>query len=168
VERYLAGYGPVSLADIRKWLGQPLTKVRSAVEALGDRIVPMTGHDARDLVDLADAPPTDGKADAPVRFLAQWDSVLIAYDVRERMLPDAYRDAVIKNNGDILPTFLVDGLVAGLWTVDARRGEAILTMTPFGKLTAAVRRDLETEAERLVRFVESDATRHDVAWAVAD
>jgi hypothetical protein len=166
VERYLAGYGPASLADIGKWLGQPrVTKVRGAVEALGDRIVPLTGPDGRDLVDLADAPRIVGDADPPVRFLARWDSVLIAYDLRDRILPEAYRDDVIKKNGDFLPTFLVDGLVAGLWTVDASRGEAVLTMTPFGKLTAAVRRDLETEADRLVRFVEPEATRHGVAWA---
>ena len=168
VERYLAGYGPASIADIGKWLGQRLPNVRGAVERLGDRIVPLTGPDGRDLVDLADVPPIDGDVAAPVRFLARWDSVLISYDVRERMLPDAYRDAVIKNNGDILPTFLVDGLVTGLWTVDAKRGEAVLTMAPFGKLTAATRRDLESEAERLVRFVEPDATRHAVAWAPAD
>jgi hypothetical protein len=169
VERYLAAYGPASIADIGKWMGQPgLPMVRGAVEALGDRIVPLTGADARDLIDLSDTPPIDGDVDAPVRFLARWDSVLIGYAVRERMLPDDYRDAVIKKNGDILPTFLVDGLVAGLWAVEATRGAAVLALTPFKKATAAARQDLEAEAERLVRFVEADATRYVVAWVAGD
>jgi len=44
VERYLTAYGPASLGDIGKWLGQPrVTKVRAAVEALGDRVVSMRG-----------------------------------------------------------------------------------------------------------------------------
>ena len=168
VERYLAAYGPASLADVGKWLGQRLPNVRGAVEALGDRIVPLSGPDGRDLFDLAEAPSIDGDVDAPPRFLARWDSVLISYDVRDRMLPDDYRDAVIKKNGDILPTFLVDGLVAGLWTVGVARGEAVLTLTPLKQVTPKVQRDLETEAERLVRFMEVDATRHAVAWAPGD
>jgi Winged helix DNA-binding domain len=168
VERYLAGYGPASPADIKKWLGQPqLMEVRAAIEALGDRIVPLTGPDGRELLDLADAPRIAGDAKAPVRFLARWDSVLISYDVRDRILPDAHRDAVIKKNGDILPTILVDGLVAGLWAAVAKKGEAVLTISPFGKVPAAARRDLEAEAERLVRFVEPEASRYGVAWEAA-
>lgn len=150
IQRYLMAYGPASLGDIGKWTGQPkLPRVRAAVAGLGDRIVPLTGPDGRDLLDLADAPSIDGHASSPARFLARWDSALIAYDVRDRILPEAYRPTVIKKNGDYLPTILVDGLVAGLWTVDARRREAVLTIAPFGKLTAAVRRELDTEAERL-------------------
>ncbi len=85
--------------------------------------------------------------------------------MRDRILPDAYRAAVIKKNGDFLPTVLVDGLVAGLWTVDVTRREAVLTVTRLGKLARAVRRELEEEAERLVRFVEPEATAHAIAWA---
>ena len=166
VERYLAAYGPASLGDIGKWVGQPrATKVRAAVDALGDRIVPFAGPDGRDLLDLADLSLPSGDRDAPARFLARWDSALIAYDVRDRILPDANRDAVIKKNGDFLPTILVDGLVAGLWAVDAKKGEAVLTISPFGRIPAAVRQELEMEAERLVRFMEPNADRHEVIWA---
>jgi hypothetical protein len=166
VERYLAAYGPASLGDIAKWVGQPrVSRVRAAVEALGERIVPLRGPDERDLVDLADRSVPDCDQPAPARFLARWDSVLIAYDVRDRILPDAYRAAVIKKNGDFLPTVLVDGVVAGLWTVEAAKGEAALTITPFTKLTRREQQELEAEGERLVRFVEPEATRHAVSWA---
>jgi Winged helix DNA-binding domain len=165
VERYLTAYGPASLADIGKWVGQPrVSTVRAAVAALDDRIMALRDPDGRDLVDLAGLSVRDGKRDAPVRFLARWDSALIGYDVRDRILPEAYRAAVIKKNGDFLPTFLVDGMVAGLWAVDAARDEAVLTITPFGTVSAAFRRDLEAEAERLVRFVEPEAARHGLAW----
>jgi hypothetical protein len=166
VERYLNAYGPASLGDIGKWVGQPrLSRVRAAVEALGERIVSFRGPDERDLVDLVELSSPDGDAPAPARFLARWDSVLIAYDVRDRILPDAYRAAVIKKNGDFLPTVLVDGLVAGLWTVEAAKGEATLTITPFTKLTRGTQKELEAEGERLVRFIEPEATRHAVAWS---
>jgi hypothetical protein len=165
VERYLTAYGPVSLGDIGKWLGQVrVTKVGAAVEALGDRVVSLRGPDDRELIDLEGLPLPDGDREAPARFLARWDSALIAYDVRDRIIPEAYRPAVIKKNGDFLPTFLVDGLVAGLWTVTTTRGAATLTLTPFGKVATKVRRDLETEANALVRFVEPEATTHAVTW----
>jgi hypothetical protein len=166
VARYLAAYGPASLGDIGKWVGEPrVSRVRAAVEALDERTVRLRGPDDRDLLDLATLSVPDGDAPAPARFLARWDSVLIAYDVRDRILPDAYRAAVIKKNGDFLPTVLVDGLVAGLWTVEATRVGAVLTITPFTKLPRAAKQDLEGEAERLVRFVEPEATSHAVAWS---
>jgi hypothetical protein len=165
VERYLSAYGPVSLGDIGKWVGQGrVGSVRAAVEALGERIVAVRGPDGRELVDLAGLSVPDGDVPVPIRFLARWDSVLIGYDVRDRILPDAYRSAVIKKNGDFLPTVLVDGLVAGLWSVDERRSEAVLTITPLRKLPVAARREVEAEGERLVGFVAPKASRHAVAF----
>lgn len=168
VERYLSAYGPASLGDIGKWVGQPrMSSVPAAVESLGERIVPLRGPDERDLVDLAGRSVPDGDSPAPARFLARWDSVLIAYDVRDRILPDGYRAAVIKKNGDFLPTVLVDGPVAGLWTAATTKGDAVLTITPFTKLPRRAMQELEAEGEQLVRFVEPMATRHAVAWSAA-
>lgn len=166
VERYLAAHGPASEGDIVKWAAQrKVTAVRSAIAALGDRVVRYTGPDGRDLVDLADSSVPDGDLAVPSRFLSRWDSVLIAYDVRDRILPAEYKEAVIKKNGDFLPTFLVDGFVGGLWAVEARKGQAVLTMTPFARVPRAQRQELEEEAERLVRYVEAEADTFAVAWS---
>ena len=62
-----------------------------------------------------------------------------------------------KKNGDFLPTFLVDGFVAGLWSVATTKGVATLRLEPFGRSGPADRRALEAEGERLVRFIEADA-----------
>lgn len=172
LERYLAAYGPASLQDVGKWLGQPrIPRLRAAATALGERIVHLTGDDDRDLVDLADLPAEaspDPDMPVPARFLSRWDSVLIGYDVRDRILPAAHRAAVIKKNGDFLPTFLVDGLVAGLWSVTVAGDEAVLTLAPFATVPRADRRTLEDEGERLVRYVEAEASRHAVRWAAPD
>ena len=84
-----------------------------------------------------------------------------------RILPAAHRAAVAKKNGDFLPTFLVDGFVAGLWSVTTTKGVATLRLEPFGRVGAADRRALEDEGERLVRFVEADASSHEVRWATS-
>ncbi|MGH8912024.1 MAG: winged helix DNA-binding domain-containing protein, partial [Acidimicrobiia bacterium] len=166
VERYLGAYGPASEGDILKWLGERrVTKLRAAVQSLEDRVAASIGHDDRQLVDLAELAVPGGDIPAPVRFLSRWDSVLIAYDVRDRILPDEYRSAVIKKNGDFLPTFLVDGFVAGLWSVEENKGDAVLRIESFAKVPAADRRALKVEGEELVRYVAPEAHRHGVAWA---
>lgn len=166
IERYLGAYGPASVADIQKWLGQPrIGPVRTAIEELGDRLRRLSGQDGGQLLDLADGTiPREDRA-APPRFLARWDSVLISYDARDRILPPRHRAAVIKKNGDFLPTFLVDGVVAGMWSVTTTKGLATLRLEPFGRIPAADRRGLEEEGQRLLAFIEPDARDGRVAWA---
>ena len=91
--------------------------------------------------------------------------MLISYEDRDRILPGAHRAAVIKKNGDFLPTFLIDGFVAGLWSVSLAKDVATLRLEPFGRIGADDRRALETEADALVRFVEPDARDHALTWS---
>ena len=168
--RYLTAYGPASIADFAKWVGQSrITAARAAIEALGDRVRRYTGPDGRELVDLDGMPVATGDEPAPGRFLARWDSVVIGYDVRDRIMPPALFPVVVRvKNGDFLPTFTVDGFVAGSWLIETVRGGAILTLSPAVPLTdQSVLAGLTEEAERLVRFVAPEATRHEVRWADA-
>src|SRR5690606_14595172 len=87
VRRYLAAYGPVTLEDIVKWAGQRrLPPVRQALERLGEHLVRHHGPGGTELFDLAGLAVAD---DGPVtpRFLARWDSGIIGYAARERILP---------------------------------------------------------------------------------
>ena len=163
--RYLRAYGPASVADFGQWFGQRRVSLsKAAVERLGDRLVRLRAHDGRELLDLADADLATGDEPAPVRFLARWDSLLVSYDARLRMLPDEYRPAVYKKNADILATFLVDGFVAGTWRWEVARGVAAIDLQPLQTIGPRVRTALTDEAERLIRFVEPEATRHEVRW----
>jgi len=64
-----------------------------------------------------------------------------------------------------VPTFLVDGRIAGQWDVQRKKDAASLTMTPFAKLPRQSKRELEDEAERLVRWHEPDAASYAVSVA---
>ena len=166
IRRYLGAYGPASFEDVGKWLGQArVGPLRAAIERLGDALVRYDGDDGRVLLDLAGSDLADADVAAPPRFLSRWDSVLISYEGRERILPQEHRPAVCKKNGDFLPTFLIDGFVAGLWSVESRKGTATLRLEPFAKVGAGDRAALEAEGEALVRFVARDATAHEVVWA---
>ena len=103
----------------------------------------------RALLDVPGAPLRDATVPAPVRFLPKWDNVLLSFADRTRVLPEQYRKTVIRMNGDVAQTFLVDGFVAGIWR--AENGRVVLE--PFAALSRSVRRELEDEAGRLEAFL---------------
>jgi hypothetical protein len=154
------------LWDIVKWAGlRKVTAVKKTLAEMGDLVSRLEGPDGDELHDLADMSVPDPGAPAPTRFLSRWDSILIAYHQRERILPPRYKDAVIRKNGDFLPTFLVDGLVAGLWSIEEAKDGATLNLDPFHRVPRAARTTLEEEAGRLARYAVPDANRHRVLWA---
>jgi len=114
VRRYLAGFGPASLADIAQFTRHKRTAVGAALAAM-DGLDTVEGPDGAELVDVPDAPLPPGDTPVPPRLMAMWDSALLAYADRSRIIPAEYRPLIVRVNGDVLPTLLVDGFVAGVW-----------------------------------------------------
>lgn len=115
IRRYLAGFGPATVADIAQFTLLRRPVVRAALAADRQDLRDRPGPDGAELFDLPDRPLPDADRPVPPRLLGMWDSVLLAYADRSRLIPPAYRAAVIRRNGDVLPTLLVDGRVAGVW-----------------------------------------------------
>ena len=144
---YLAAFGPATRADLEQWSGQAVSVFAGAIKDLD--LVELPGK----LLDLPDAPRPLEETPAPVRFLPKWDNLLLAYARRERVLPEPYRATVIRKNGDVLPTFLVDGVVAGTWEIRRAGGRPAVALNPFRRLPAVTRRALVEEARRLAEFL---------------
>ncbi|MFE3253128.1 winged helix DNA-binding domain-containing protein [Streptomyces sp. NPDC059209] len=115
IVRYLEGFGPASVADMAQFALVQRARVREALKTLSGGLDVLTGPDGAELYDVPGAPRPSGDTPAPPRLMAMWDSTLLAYSDRSRLIPDDYRGLVIRINGDVLPTLLVDGYVAGLW-----------------------------------------------------
>jgi winged helix DNA-binding protein len=75
--------------------------------------------------------------------------VLLAFADRTRVLPEQYRKTVIRMNGDVAQTFLVDGFVAGIWRVENGR----IAPEPFAPLSRSARREIHEEAGRVEAFL---------------
>ncbi|MBJ7600056.1 MAG: AlkZ family DNA glycosylase [Candidatus Dormibacteraeota bacterium] len=168
VRWHLAAFGPAAAEDVAAWIGWRTVPVRAALEGAGSELRRFQDEAGRTLFDVPSASRPDQELEAPVRLLPWFDSALLAYAPRHRgrILPDAYRDLVyMRANLQWLPTLLVDGMVAGTWSVDLRRSEASLTLKPFERLARPVRAALIDEAERLVRFMKPDAANHAVLFA---
>ncbi|MFI6092872.1 winged helix DNA-binding domain-containing protein [Streptomyces sp. NPDC051218] len=147
--RYLAGFGPASVADVAQFAMVQRAPVRAALLALGDTVERLQGPEGAVLFDLpgASRPPAD--TPAPARLMAMWDSTLLAYADRSRVIPPAYRPWVIRRNGDVLPTLLVDGQVAGVW----RPLHDGIEVTAFHPLAPATWDEIAGEAQSLTAFI---------------
>jgi Winged helix DNA-binding domain len=164
VRRHLGAFGPATAADIQTWSG---------VRGIGDVIARMKDelevfkHGRRTVFDLPDAPRPGEDLPAPPRLLPEFDSLLLAHKDRTRVVADERRKSLVTGNLRIRATFLVDGFVAGTWTMGRRRDTATLTLTPFEKLPRAVETELAAEGEALLRFVEEDAAKQRVEFSRA-
>ncbi|MER7788311.1 winged helix DNA-binding domain-containing protein [Streptomyces sp. NPDC097640] len=162
VLRYLAAFGPATVADIQKWSG--LTGLREVVERLGPGLRRYRDENGRELYDPAGASLPDPDLPVPARFVADFDNLLLSHADRARILADEYRVPVMGVNGIVRGTILVDGFVAGIWKIERARGVAVVRVTPFVPLGAADRETLEAEGARLLTVTDPAAGERDVRF----
>jgi hypothetical protein len=153
VLRYLVAFGPATAADVAAWSRLP--GFGPVVEELSPSLHAVQDERGRTVVDLPGAPRPDEETPAPVRFLPEYDNVLLAHADRTRFFA-----------GDVAELYppgrlgrghvLVDGTVQATWIVD---GDA-LTVRHL-ELPDEVLGDVSTVAQRLASFLglPDDAAR---------
>jgi hypothetical protein len=157
VLRYLAAFGPATVADIRAWSW--LTRVRPVVERLRQRLRTFRDDRGRELFDVPDGRLPDPEADAPIRFLPEYDNVLLSHRDRRRILPEDRPPPLGVGDGARMGSFLVDGFVAGTWRLAGRRGDpdpVVLELSPWAPLAKRDSLALEAEAHGLLAFLVPD------------
>ncbi len=147
LRRYLAAFGPASVRDMSAWSMMHVPEIRASLALLELRT--FRDENGRELLDVPRAPLPDGDMPVPVRFLPKWDNLLLSHADRTRVMAEEYRKTIIGMNGDVAQTFLVDGFVAGAWTVEKGR----VVLQPFTPLSRTTKRELGEEAERLEAFL---------------
>ena len=160
VLRYLAAFGPATVADTQKWSG--LTGLREVVERQRSRLRAFRDGNGRELYDLPDAPRPGPDAPAPVRYLPEFDNLLLSHEDRARVLTEEDRARVMSVNGIVAGTVLVDGFVHGTWKIHRARGTAVLRVTPFRRLARRDAAAVAAEGERLLAFAAADAKQRDL------
>ena len=147
VEAYLRAFGPATWADIASWAGLATTTARTAGAALDLRR--FRDETGRELVDLRDGPLPAPETPAPVRFLPHWDANLLVHARRTAVLPEPFRPRVFSTKNPFsVGTYLIDGSVAGAWSLRDGRIE----LDPFLDPTASARKEVERERQALEAF----------------
>ena len=162
VLRYLAAFGPASAADAQTWSG--LRGLKETFEALRPKLRVFRDEKGRELFDLPKAPRPSEDVKAPVRFLPEYDSLLLAHADRSRVIDDDHRKRVVTANLRVLATYLVDGRVAGTWKIERARTAAALVLVAFVPVSKKTRAELVEEGTALLRFAEEEARSVEVRW----
>ena len=144
VRRYLGAFGPATRKDVSSWAGLSVSELAPVLERLALRR--FRAESGEQLLDLPGTPLPDPETPAPVRFLPTWDATLLAHARRTQILPEQYRSLVFNTKTPhSVPTFLVDGAVAGSWRHERGR----VRLEPFAPLPSETLSELEEEAEGL-------------------
>ncbi len=162
VRRYLAAFGPATTKDVARFTMLRQPAINAAIVRLGDDVVTHAGPGGN-LFDLAGCELPDDDVPARPRLLPMWDNVLLAHADRSRVIADDHRSTVIRRNGDVLPTVLVDGRVAGVW----RPAGGGIEVTSFDRWPRRVWDDVEREAASLGALLaarDPDTYRRHAHW----
>ena len=147
VRAYLRAYGPGAWRDIASWSGMSVTAAKAAGDGID--LLRFKDEDGRELIDLPDQPLPDPESRAPVRFLPHWDANLLVHARRTGLLPEAFRPRVFSTKNPFsVGTYLVDGVVAGAWSLRDGRVE----LDPFIETSSRIGREIEREREALEAF----------------
>jgi hypothetical protein len=139
IRSYLAGFGPATVRDAQQFLGggdwqDVFDKLE--LERFGK------------YYDLPDAPRPGEDVEAPVRFLPDFDSLMLAHADRSRVIADAHRAQLTTKNLRVRAVVLVDGMVAGFWKLAGKKVE----VEPVRKLLKREQAAVDEEASRLAAF----------------
>lgn len=151
--RYLHSYGPATAAHYARWLSAPPAWATAlfGAEAAAGRIEPLDGWG------WVAAGDTDFPDQAPrgLRLLPYFDAYAVGSWPRDRVFPGrAAERALARSQAGNFPVLLLDGVVGGVWH-QKRAGRYLdLTVEPLADLSAARRRALDAEADRVGAFQE--------------
>ena len=150
VLRYLRAFGPASIKDVQVWSG--LTRLREVADRLRPRLRSFTDEAGTELLDVLDGPLPDADRPAPVRFLPDYDNILLSHADRARVIDPAHRPLIFSGNG-VYATVLVDGFAAARWRLARRKQTATITVEPFAALRPRDRRAVADEGMLLLAML---------------
>jgi hypothetical protein len=159
VRRYLAAFGPATVADIRTWSG--LTGLRAVVERLRPRLRTFRDESGRELLDVENGPLPDPETPAPVRFLPEYDNIGLSHADRARLFAGLEPGAPLPRGGRAVGTLLVDGFSRANWRIAEDHMGATLTIGRFVPQPGDPPGSPEAiagEGEALLGFLAPDST----------
>jgi len=147
---------------MQTWVG---LRLKETFERLKPELQTYRDEGRRELFDLRDKSLPDGELPTPVRFLPEYDNLLLSHSNRTRVIADGHRSRVYLPGLRVAAAILVDGFVRGTWRIEKNKNATTVVIEPFEKLMKRDRADLADEGESLGRFVETNSKSFDVRFA---
>src|SRR5439155_20242324 len=163
VRRFLRTYGPTTLDGIARWFGMKPAALLPLLRSLEPEAGAVT-IEGRKAWTLSRERSAARRRASSVRLLAQYDCYVIGSHPRDTIVDEAAQTRIRSYKrgqweGVVgVPVLLIDGIVRGVWDRRDRGGRSEIGVQPVGKLSAAHRRSLEIQVERIGRFFGREAT----------
>jgi hypothetical protein len=160
--RYLSAFGPATVEQFAQWWGMRLTPARALFRSLEAELeaVEIEGFPALTLRESIE-PIKAAVPGGAVHLLPLFDAYLMGIgrgaDI-EALLPTQHYRLVYRPQGWSSAVVLEDGFVRGVWEAKTRRSQTAIALRMFSPPTAALRRGIEAEAQRLAAFWETDVS----------
>jgi len=163
--RYLAAFGPATVADAQKW--STVTGLAEVFERLRPALRTFRDEAGRELFDVARGRLPRADTPAPVRFLGEYDNVLLSHADRGRIVSEETRKGLAAGaNGAFFCTVLVDGFVHAFWRLEMEDDRVVLRIELLRGLTASERSDVSAEGRRLLAFLAPDTAGTEIDLVV--
>ncbi len=115
VQKYIQFYGPVTFNDIAFWTGHAKIDLRGTIEELkNDLTVENYSWNRNEYYSLDPPKYSKGKIDEVI-LLPRFDSLMMGWENRDRVIPKGNLKMVSANAGIIKATILANGFVCGIW-----------------------------------------------------
>jgi hypothetical protein len=148
VRRWLARFGPATMADISWWTGWNLGDTRRAMAGLPTTVVDLDGVEGLALADdvdvVADPEPW-------IALLPALDPTPMGWQGRDWYISPEHRPALFDRTGNIGPTVWCDGRVVGGWAQRPDGEVAFRLLEDIGRQQSDA---VQQEATRLAGWLE--------------
>jgi hypothetical protein len=135
------------------------------IERLRPQLNTFVDQNGNELFDVSNAEYPNADTPVPVRYLAEFDNILLSHKDRTRIIADEYRNRVFTVNGIIKATILIDGFVQGVWRIECQTNSSKLIIEPFKPLLQVDKDALALEGAKLLDFVAPDSKVRDIQFS---
>jgi hypothetical protein len=155
VTEYLAAYGPATPDQFARWLGAPRRWAADLFAELAPRLQRAEIEGAAAWLPAGTPDRQEPGPPRGVRLLPYFDPYVIGGQPRGLLFDGEAAGRALSPRGQAgtFPVLLIDGVVRGIWQQRKSGRKVAITVEPFTRLTAAHRRELADQAERLGAFL---------------
>jgi hypothetical protein len=156
---YLRAYGPATSDDFRLWWGCGKTLAKTLFHSIAEELEEVEVEGWRAFALRTTLPFIQSVAPVEqIHLLPLFDAYTIGAPPRgcEPLLSAAYKSQVFNQQGWTFAVILVNGSIQGVWQYKLRRSQTVIRVQLFSSSTAAIRKGIEADAERLSYLFEKE------------
>lgn len=158
IRKYIRAYGPVTLNDIIYWTGHRKTDVVRIIDRIRDDLYTLNyGDEKREYFSMEDEREDFPEPDDAI-ILPRFDSIMMGYEDKARILPDGTRNKIFANAGVIKQTVLVNGFAAGTWKKSINKRKVEIKVDTFRTLTSTEKRSVREKFSEYSEYLGKEIT----------